>query len=205
MFVENQKGDENKHEAINPKKSARIISSHVTDGMRLGREFGIPEEVLQFIPMHHGKTKIGFFYEQALEQSLAPESVIEKDYRYVGPRPNSKEAAIVMLADAVEASTRSIEEPTSEKIEENITAIVKTRFMEGELDESNLTLSDLTKIQSSFLKSLLGVYHPRIRYPEKEEAEDARVPEAAADAKAKLKKPEEEKSKRKRVPKSDAP
>jgi hypothetical protein len=205
MFVENQKAEENMHEAINPKKSARIISSHVADGMRLGREYGIPEEVLVFIPMHHGKTRIGFFYEQALEQSLSPESVMEKDYRYIGPRPNSKEAAIVMLADAVEASTRSIEEPTSEKIEENITAIVKTRFMEGELDESNLTLSDLTKIQASFLKSLLGVYHPRIRYPEKEDAEDARMQETGAEGKTKTRKADDEKMRRKRSSRSDAP
>jgi cyclic-di-AMP phosphodiesterase PgpH len=204
MFVENQKGEENMHEAINPKKSARIIASHVADGMRLGREYGIPEEVLQFIPMHHGKTKIGFFYEQALEQSLAPESVNEKDYRYLGPRPNTKEAAIVMLADAVEASTRSIEEPSSEKIKENISAIFKMRFMEGELDESNLTLSDLTKIQERFLTILLGVYHPRIKYPEKEGAEDVHVVETPADVKFKVKKTDDDKRRRK-IHKPDTP
>ncbi|HLP18015.1 MAG TPA: HDIG domain-containing protein, partial [Bacteroidota bacterium] len=175
MFVENQLGEENKHGQINPKKSARIISSHVADGIRIGREYGIPEEVLQFIPMHHGRTKIGFFYEQALEQSLVPDSVNEKDFRYTGPRPTSKETAIVMLADAVEASTRSIEEPTAEKIEENIDTIFKARFIEGELDESNLTLRDLTKIRESFLTILLGVYHPRLKYPEKEEGEDSRA------------------------------
>jgi cyclic-di-AMP phosphodiesterase PgpH len=203
MFVENQKGDENMHEAINPKKSARIIASHVADGIRLGREYGIPEEVLLFIPMHHGKTKIGFFHEQALEQSLAPETVNEKDFRYLGPRPNSKEAAIVMLADAVEASTRSIEEPTSERIKENISAIFKARFMEGELDESNLTLSDLTKIQDRFLAILLGVYHPRIRYPEKDEADDARAAELSGETKVKIKKTEEDKPRRRRPPKAD--
>ncbi|MGE5314644.1 MAG: HD family phosphohydrolase [Acidobacteriota bacterium] len=173
MFVENQLGEDNRHDVINPKRSARIISSHVADGMRLGREYGIPEEVLQFIPMHHGKTKIGFFYEQALEHSLAPETVNEKEFRYAGPRPNSKETAIVMLADAVEASTRSIEEPTAEKIDENIDQIFKSRFMEGELDESNLTLSDLMKIRESFRKILLGVYHPRLKYPEKEDGEES--------------------------------
>jgi cyclic-di-AMP phosphodiesterase PgpH len=203
MFVENQKGEENKHEAINPKKSARIIASHVVDGMRLGREYGIPEEVLQFIPMHHGKTKIGFFYEQALEESLSPESVNEKDFRYYGPRPNSKEAAIVMLADAVEASTRAIEEPTAEKIKENIDAIFRVRFIEGELDESNLTLSDLTKIQERFLTILLGVYHPRIKYPEKEDGDDAHPSETSADAKLKLKRVEEEKQRRRR-PRTDS-
>jgi len=210
MFVENQKIDDNKHEAINPKKSARIIASHVADGIRLGREYGIPEEVLQFIPMHHGRTKIGFFYEQALEQSLAPDTVNEKDFRYLGPRPNSKEAAIVMLADAVEASTRSIEEPTAEKIEENISAIVKTRFMQGELDESNLTLSDLTKIRERFLSILLGVYHPRIRYPEKDEADEAsaaepRAVEPRVEQKAKVKKTADEKPPRKRTPKAGEP
>jgi cyclic-di-AMP phosphodiesterase PgpH len=187
MFVENQLGELNKHEAINPKKSARIISAHVADGIRLGREYGIPEEVLRFIPMHHGKTKIGFFYEQALEQSVSSDLVSEKDFRYVGPRPNSKETAIVMLADAVEASTRSIADPTAEKIEENIDAIVKSRFMEGELDESNLTLSDLTKIRESFLTILLGVYHPRLKYPEKDDGEDARSAELhGADSNSKM-------------------
>jgi cyclic-di-AMP phosphodiesterase PgpH len=192
MFVENQLGEENRHGSINPKRSARIISSHVVDGIRLGREFGIPEEVLQFIPMHHGRTKIGFFYEQAREQSLTPESVSEKDFRYAGPRPNSKETAIVMLADAVEASTRSIEEPTAEKIEENIDAIFKARFVEGELDESNLTLSDLTKIRETFMKILLGVYHPRLKYPEKEDGEEPYVHEAQAaspEPKSKSRKP----------------
>lgn len=205
MFVENRQGDENSHEAINPKKSARIIASHVADGVRLGREYGVPEEILQFIPMHHGKTRIGFFYEQAIEQSLVPEMVNENDFRYIGPHPKSKETAIVMLADAVEASTRSIEEPSSDKIKENIVAIFKARFMEGELDDSNLTLSDLTKIQERFLAILLGVYHPRIRYPDKEDADEARSVEPIVETKTKPKKQEDGKQLRRRPPSADKP
>ncbi len=166
MFIENQQGAASKYERLAPKISANVIAAHVRDGVEMAREFGIPDAVLDFIPMHHGTTKISFFYDQAMKRRKKNEVINEDDFRYPGPRPQTKETGIVMLADAVEASTRAIEEPTIQKIEEKIDMIIKTRFMEGELDDCDLTLRDLTKIKSSFLKILGGIYHARIQYPE---------------------------------------
>jgi len=118
--------------------------------------------------MHHGTTKIGFFYEAALKKKNKFESVNENEFRYPGPKPQTKETGIVMLADAVEASTRSIENPTVQKIEERIDDLIKARFMEGQLDECELTLRDLTRIKASFLKILSGIHHSRMQYPEQQ-------------------------------------
>lgn len=165
FFVENQLGAENKHRMISPRKSVRIIASHVQDGVELARKNKLPEAIINFIPMHHGTIHIGTFYEKALRQKKNVGTVIdENDFRYTGPKPNSKETGIVMLADGVEASTRAIEDPTVENIEANIESLIKLRFLEGELDDSNLTLRDLNKIKESFLKILIGVHHSRIRY-----------------------------------------
>ncbi len=168
MFVENQLGAVNKHEKFDPHFSVKVIASHVKDGMTLGREFGLPDIVVDFIPMHHGTTKIGFFYEAALKKKNKFESVNENEFRYPGPKPQTKETGIVMLADAVEASTRSIENPTVQKIEERIDDLIKARFMEGQLDECELTLRDLTRIKASFLKILSGIHHSRMQYPEQQ-------------------------------------
>ncbi len=166
MFIENQQSAANKYERLSPKISANVIAAHVRDGVEMAREHGIPDAVLDFIPMHHGTTKISFFYDQAVKRRKKNEVINEDDFRYPGPRPQTKETGIVMLADATEAATRAIEEPTIQKIEEKIDTIIKTRFMEGELDDCDLTLRDLTKIKSSFLKILGGIYHARIQYPE---------------------------------------
>jgi cyclic-di-AMP phosphodiesterase PgpH len=171
MFVENQLGTTNKHERMNPYMSARVIAAHVKDGITLGQEFGIPDVVLDFIPSHHGTTKIGFFYEQALRKKAkrsdpGTSSINPNDFRYSGPRPQTKETGIVMLADAVEAATRTIDQPTLQKIEENIDNIIKNRLMDGELDECDLTMSDLSKIKASFVKIATGIHHSRIKYPE---------------------------------------
>lgn len=175
MFIENQSrtetGTADKYERLAPQVSANVIAAHVRDGVEMAREYGIPDAVLDFIPMHHGTTKISFFYDQAMKRRKKNEVINENDFRYPGPRPQTKETGIVMLADAVEASTRAIEDPTIQKIEEKIDTIIKTRFMEGELDECDLTLRDLTKIKSSFLKILGGIYHARIQYPESETSE----------------------------------
>jgi hypothetical protein len=146
--------------------SVKVISDHVKDGITLGEEFGLPEMLIDFIPMHHGTTKIGFFYEQAMRKKGKFETVDEDDFRYPGPKPQTKETGIVMLADAVEASTRAIEQPTVQKIEDRIDELIKARFMEGQLDECELTLRDLTRIKSSFLKILTGIHHSRMQYPE---------------------------------------
>lgn len=166
LFVENQLGTENKHRTMTPRKSVRVIVSHIEDGISIARKHDLPESIINFIPMHHGTMHVGFFYEKALRQKKAKGEVNENDFRYPGPKPNTKETAIVMLADGVEASTRAIVEPTVEKIEANIDSLIKLRLLEGELDESNLNLRDLNRIKESFLKILTGIHHSRLRYPE---------------------------------------
>jgi membrane-associated HD superfamily phosphohydrolase len=159
--------------------SSLIIAAHVKDGVALAREHRLPEEVVDFIPMHHGTTRMEFFYAKALR--LAEDSpdetkldeIKESDYRYPGPKPQTKETGILMLADAVEASARTLDDPSPQKLEALIDEIIRKRFAEGELDECPLTLTDLTKIKTAFLGVLVGIYHSRIRYPEDAEAAPA--------------------------------
>lgn len=165
-FVENQLGAENKHKTMSPRKSVRVIAAHIEDGVKLAKQYKLPQAVIDFIPMHHGTMHVGFFYEKALRQKRLKGEVNENDFRYPGPRPNTKETAIVMLADGIEASTRAIQEPTVEKIEANVDSLMKLRLLEGELDESNLNLRDLNKIKESFMKILIGVHHSRLQYPD---------------------------------------
>jgi putative nucleotidyltransferase with HDIG domain len=165
-FVENQLGTENKHKTMSPRKSVRVIAAHIEDGVKLARQHRLPQAVIDFIPMHHGTMHVGFFYEKALRQKRLKGEVNENDFRYPGPRPNTKETAIVMLADGIEASTRAIQEPTVEKIEANVDSLMKMRLLEGELDESNLNFRDLNKIKESFMKILVGVHHSRLQYPD---------------------------------------
>ncbi|TLY31201.1 MAG: HDIG domain-containing protein [Ignavibacteria bacterium] len=171
-FVENQVGPGNRHNRLRPRMSARIIASHVTEGVELGREWGLPAKILDFIPQHHGTTLISYFYDKALHQAArknAKETVAEQDYRYPGPKPQSKEAGIVMLADSVEASTRALTEVTPQSLEAAIQSMIKQRFAEGQLDYCELTLRDLTRIKDAFLKILFGIHHQRIQYPEQRE------------------------------------
>ena len=172
FFVENQLEKKNKHEGMNPTLSAKVIIAHVKEGIELAKRYRLPQEVIDFIPMHHGTTLVSFFYNKA--KNLTDENkedVLDYIYRYPGPKPQNKETAIVMLADTVEASTKAIEDPTPKKLEDKIDEIIKKRFIEGELDDCNLTLKDLTSIKKSFLKILIGIYHQRIKYPE-EKAEN---------------------------------
>lgn len=165
-FVENQVERINKHENLNPAMSAKVIISHVKDGIEMAKKYKLPQEIIDFIPMHHGTTLVSYFYSKA--KSVTDENkedLTEYLYRYPGPKPQTKETGIAMLADSVEASTKSIEEPTPKKLEDKIDEIIKKRFIEGELDECELTLKDLTKIKKSFLKILIGIYHQRIKYP----------------------------------------
>lgn len=171
-FVENQVDSGNKHEQLNPSLSAKMIISHVKNGIKLAQKYRIPQEIIDFIPMHHGTNLVSYFYEKARSEENEEEPVHDYIYRYPGPKPHSKETGIVMLADAVEASTRAIEDPTPAKIETQIDEIIKDRFMEGELDECDLTMKDLTRIKHSFLKTLVGIHHHRIKYPEQENEED---------------------------------
>ena len=164
-FVENQMDIGNKHDKLPPKKSAAIIRQHVQDGIELAKEYGLPERIWKFIPMHHGTILIKHFYHLALDEAAEGGTTVdESDFRYPGPRPDSKEAAIVMLADAVEALSR-LEDTTNRKaIAQAVEGIIVDRMMDGQLSNAPLTLQDLDNIKASFVKSLLGMSHTRIRY-----------------------------------------
>ncbi len=171
-FVENQRTTRSRHDKLSPRMSSLIIAAHVKDGVALAQEYGLPEEIIDFIPMHHGTTRIDFFYTKALKlaeqdpDETKVAEINEGDYRYPGPKPQTKETGIMMLADAVEAAVRTVDDPTPQRLEDIIEDIVKRRFEEGELDECPLTLKDLTKIKTAFLNILVGVYHTRVKYPE---------------------------------------
>ncbi len=166
FFVDNQFGAENPHDRLAPTLSALIISSHVRDGIELAREYRVPEPILNFIQQHHGTTLIRYFYQKAVDQDNG-DGVEESDFRYDGPRPQSKETAIVMLADASEATVRTLKNPTPQAIEQVVRRLIKERLEDGQLDESNLTLKELDVIARTFTRVLTGVFHQRIEYPDR--------------------------------------
>lgn len=163
-FIENQTGCASKHEKITPHLSSMIIISHVKDGVELANEFALPEIIKDVIQQHHGTTLVTYFYQKALKESETPP--LEQDYRYPGPKPQTKLAAVVMLADAVEASSRTLEDPTPARISNLIDKIVKNIFLDGQLDECEITLKDLSEIKRKFEYVLTGIFHRRIPYPE---------------------------------------
>ncbi len=166
FFIDNQFGAENPHDKLAPTLSALIISSHVRDGIELAREYRVPDPIVHFIREHHGTTIISYFYRKAVQADTG-EGVAESDFRYDGPRPQSKETAIVMLADASEATTRTLKNPTPQIIEQVVRRVIKDRLQDGQLDESNLTLKELDVIARTFTRILTGVFHQRIEYPDK--------------------------------------
>jgi putative nucleotidyltransferase with HDIG domain len=166
MFIENQFGIPNPHDEMDPKESAEIIRSHVTAGVALARQFKIPTDVTHGIVSHHGDGVMRYFYEKAREQQ--GEDVDINDYRHIGHKPRTEETAILMLADALEASCRAVfqtEEPSPDAIEKVVNRIVDEKVEDGQLSESPLTLGELTRIRAAFLESLVGHYHQRIAYP----------------------------------------
>ena len=168
-FVENQLSVTSRHEALTPSMSALILASHVKKGRELGEEAGIPDDVLNFIEEHHGTMVMTYFYNKALEQG-ADESVEDK-YRYPGPRPQTRETGIAMLADAVEAASRTLDEPKPARIRNLIQRIINDRFQAGELDECPLTLRDLARIREAFEQVLMAMFHHRVEYPTRKETE----------------------------------
>lgn len=163
-FVENQQG-KNPHDKLKPVQSAKIIISHVTYGIKLAKEIGLPQRIIDFIPQHHGTRTLHYFLRKA--QSEATENVIveEQDFRYPGPKPQFKEAAIMMIADSCEAAARALQEPTPENIRFIVTKIIDAILSDDQLDECDLTLRELTLIRESMIKSLVAIYHSRIDYP----------------------------------------
>lgn len=165
FFGENQLGGVNPHDKISPGLSASIIISHVKDGLDLAKEYDIPSVISDMMIQHHGTTLVKYFYFTLKNNSDDPDSIKEEDFRYPGPKPQSKEAAIIMMADSVEAAVRSIQEPTFDKIENMVNNIVKDKLNSDQLSECDLTFRDLETIKSCFLKVLKGIYHHRIEYP----------------------------------------
>jgi putative nucleotidyltransferase with HDIG domain len=167
-FVENQVRGKNPHKKLTPRMSALILANHVKKGMELGEKHRLPTAIQDIMTQHHGRSIMDFFFQKALNLKAEDEDVNEEDYRYPGPKPQSKESAIVMLADAVEAASRALKQPTHSRLKGLIEALVNERFKEGELDESPLTLRDLEKIKEAFLTILAGTFHTRIEYPDHE-------------------------------------
>lgn len=163
-FVENQQGD-NPHDKLRPTQSAKIITSHVTYGQRLAKEIGLPTKIADFIPQHHGTRTLHFFLRKAQALAKAGETVDEKDFRYPGPKPQFKEAAIMMLADSCEAAARSLARPDPENIRAIVVKIVDAVITDGQLDECDLTLKELTTIREAMISALTAIYHARIDYP----------------------------------------
>lgn len=165
FFKENQIGNDNPHDKISPNLSSLIIIAHVKEGLEMAREYKVPKVIRDAIIQHHGTDLVKYFYITMKNSSENPDEVKEENFRYPGPKPRSKEVAILMLADGVEAAVRSISEPTKGKIEEMVNNIIKSRLNSGQLEYCDLTLNDIEKIRRSFLKALLGIYHNRIEYP----------------------------------------
>jgi putative nucleotidyltransferase with HDIG domain len=176
-FVENQPDSRNPHDKLKPETSAAIVREHVTEGERLAREAKVPPAILDFILQHHGTQRIGFFYEKAREEF--GDDLPEERYAYPGPRPQTRETAIVMLADACESATRAMKDPTPERVRDLIHSIVQAKVEAGQLDEAPLTLRELAGIEEQFAKILGGVIHRRIEYPATKHLTDA--PDADAD------------------------
>ncbi len=170
-FVENQHDGRNPHDKLKPETSASIIREHVTEGVSLAKEEKVPELVLRFILEHHGTQRIGFFYEKAREEE-GPDVDVAR-FTYPGPKPQSKETALVMLADSVESAARAMRDPTPERVRDLIDMVVGSKLADGQLDEAPLTLGEVSRAKEQFVKILGGVVHRRIEYPETKHLTDA--------------------------------
>jgi putative nucleotidyltransferase with HDIG domain len=164
FFIENQMGLENPHDKLAPSLSTRIIHSHVKDGIEMARAAKLPDVLIDFIAQHHGTSLVGYFYHQACARSAEP--VFEEDFRYPGPKPQTRETAVLMLCDGLEAAARTLSAPTPEKLSELVNKMVKHNLDDGQLDESGLSLRDIKIVKDTLSKALQGIYHARIEYPE---------------------------------------
>ncbi|MFC1577271.1 HD family phosphohydrolase, partial [Candidatus Omnitrophota bacterium] len=168
-FSENEASYKSRHDNLVPSMSSLIISNHVKEGVDLARKYNLNKPIIEMIQQHHGTGLMYFFYKKALDVSNGDGKLKEDEYRYLGPKPQSKEAAVVLLADSVEASSRTLTEPTPGKIRNLVQRIVNNKFIDKQLDESDLTLSDLHKISESFVRVLIAAFHVRAEYPLKQE------------------------------------
>jgi len=170
-FTENHKaGSKVLHDKLTPSMSRLIITSHVKDGVELGRKYKLRRDILDFVEQHHGTGLVYYFFQKALERIEDDGVLKEEGFRYEGPKPQTRETAIVLMADSVEAASRSLTNPNPAKIEELVHRIINNKFIDGQLDECELTLRDLNKISGAFIRVLIGVTHTRIEYPDIDKA-----------------------------------
>jgi putative nucleotidyltransferase with HDIG domain len=179
FFIENQ-NIENVHDRMNPTLSALVITSHIKDGLEIAQEFRVPKIVLDIINQHHGTSLVQYFYNQYTGEQ-EPSTALEQQFRYPGPKPQTKEAAVVMLADSVEAASRGLSKPTLAKIELLVNNIVADKLRDGQLDECELTFKDLSRITDCFVRGLTSIMHARIDYADATSGED-RKPTADEDS-----------------------
>ncbi len=165
-FIENQKPGHNPHDDISPFMSRTLLIAHVKDGVELGMQYKLGKPIIEGIIQHHGTTLISFFYNKALDLKKPDDcDTSEEDFRYPGPKPQFRESALCMLADSIEAAARSLDEPTPTRLQNIVRNVIQRKFQDGQLDECNLTLKDISKVEHAFIKILLGIYHQRIDYP----------------------------------------
>ena len=166
-FNENQIVDGNKHDNLEPTMSRLVILNHVKEGVDLARKYKLDQHIIDFIPQHHGTSLIHYFYQRALEGAQEGEAVEEENFRYPGPKPQTRETAIVLLADSVEGAVRALDDPTPGRINELVKKVINNKFIDGQLDECDLTLKDIEKISETFGRVLSAMHHGRVKYPEK--------------------------------------
>ena len=163
FFAENNANEESPHEGLDPLQSTRVILQHVTGGVETARRNGLPEVLIQFIEQHHGTRLVAYFYRRAVELNS---DIDQSLFRYPGPKPQSREVVLVMLADSCEAATRASSDRSSARIREIVTEAFRERIDENEFEESPISLSDLSIVRESYISTLEAVYHPRVEYPE---------------------------------------
>ena len=163
-FIENQSGKKNPHDELAPKMGCLIVMSHIKDGIELAKKAGLPKTIIDFVAQHHGTGLMVWFYDKGLAHYL-DDGISDIHFRYPGPKPQSREAGIVMLADSIEARSRSLESPTPSRLQGVVKQIIDDKLKEGQLDETDLTMRDLRRISERFLPVLIGMFHPRIEYP----------------------------------------
>jgi cyclic-di-AMP phosphodiesterase PgpH len=166
-FIENSPDASDRHQKLAPSLSRAIVMSHVKEGVEMAREYGLPDVLVDMIPQHHGTRLVSFFYQRAKEAAdPGLQAINEEDYRYLGPKPQTREAAILMLADAVQAATHTLTDPTPARLRGAVQKIINAIFVDAQLDECDLTLRDLHLIANSFVRILTGFFHHRIEYPD---------------------------------------
>ncbi len=171
-FIENQGGGVNKHDELVPTMSTLVIIAHVKDGAEIARSHRLPKRIIDLIEQHHGTTLVEYFYRRATQQNEESENgtqIDESDFRYPGPKPQTPEAAVMMLADAVESASRALREPTPARLESLVREIAKKRLDDGQFDQCSITLEQLNTIQKSLIKSLNAMYHARVQYPDQQQ------------------------------------